>query len=98
LIAYGVAAFTWFFSRTLPAEEEASTAASMLPLIGFGLLLQLLVLMLRKRVERYERQHGLENQIAPLVMYVVEILLDGVTVLLFALATFSSISRFPAGL
>lgn len=56
-------------------------------LIGIGL--QVMVLMGRLLSERYERSHGLPDQLSPIVVYVLELVADGVTVLLFALATYA---------
>lgn len=90
LIAYGVAAFCWFFSRALPSgspEDDSSGGA----LFAVGLALQVALVIARVLVKRYEREHALEGEIYPQAMYVFELFADAVTVLLFAVGTFRAI-------
>jgi hypothetical protein len=59
--------------------------------IGIAVGLQVLVLGGNWLVRRYERAHGMEGQIAPDARHVLQLLADGVSVLLFALAVFGGI-------
>lgn len=93
LIAYGVAAFGWLFSRGSP-DQPSNTVT----LIGIGLGVQLVFLIARVLVKRYEREHGMANAFYPQAMYVLELLADAVTVLLFAIGTFRAILVLPAEL
>jgi hypothetical protein len=99
LITYGVAAFSWLFSRTLPMEEASgSNLLSALQGVGIGLALQIALVIVRTIVKRYERSHGMEGQLYPQALYVFELFADGITVLLFAISTFRAILMVPAGL
>ena len=82
LIGYGVAVFGFLFTRS-GIHEAAETMAEEL-LVG-GLGLQVAVLALRWMLKGEGRE-----QILPIV----ELIADGLTVLLFALATFQGIARF----
>jgi hypothetical protein len=56
-----------------------------------GLGLQALLFLVQRVVAAYERRIGAEGELAPLTVYLFELLVDGGTVLLFALATFRGI-------
>jgi hypothetical protein len=93
LITYGVALFSWLFSSKLPQAESSGLFA-----IGLGLGLQVLVLLARVVVKRYEREHGMHGELYPQAMYIVEMIADAITVALFAISTFNAIARFPANI
>jgi hypothetical protein len=82
LIGYGVALFGFLFTRSGIHEAPENPAEELL--LG-GLALQVAVLAVRWMVKGEGREQILD---------VVELIADGVTVLLFALATFQGISRF----
>jgi hypothetical protein len=95
LIGYGVAFFSWFFNRTLPEDETSRDwSAGSGYMIGIGLALQLLMLLVKWLVGRYERDHGMEGMLQPQAVAIVQLLIDGITVLLFAIGTFRSIALF----
>jgi hypothetical protein len=101
LITYGVAFFSWWFSRTLPSDETLRdwTPGSVY-MIAVGLGLQLLMLAVKWFVARCERDRGMAGTLSPTTLSptavaVVQLLIDGVTVLLFAIATFRSIAIIP---
>lgn len=88
LITYGVAAFTYLFTRHdsgAPAALGDSVSAQVLVLCGLGL--QVLLLALRMLIKRYapDRDSAVQG------FMVLELIGDGVTVLLFALGTFGAI-------
>jgi hypothetical protein len=89
IIVYGIAAYAFLF----PRADSPSVATGALQMLLAGIALQVLFLLVRGLVSRYERAHGLEGQIAPTALYIFELLVDGVTVLLFALATLQGILR-----
>ena len=91
LITYGVALFSWLFSSRLPQNESSGLLA-----IGLGVGLQVLVLIARAVVRRYEREHRMQGALHPQAMYVVELIADATTVALFAISTFGAIARIPA--
>lgn len=93
LIAYGVAALGWMFSRASPDGPSGAVT-----LFGIGLGVQLAFLIARRLVKRYEREHGMANAFYPQATYVLGLLADGVTVLLFAIGTFRAILVLPAEL
>jgi hypothetical protein len=82
LIGYGVALFGYFFARSGVHEPPESLAEELL--LG-GLALQVGVLAVRWLLKGEGREQ---------ILGVVELIADGVTVLLFALATFQGIARF----
>jgi hypothetical protein len=76
-----------------PKQDAAlgPLAGKRLTYIGIAVGLQLFVLGGNWLVRRYERAHGMEGQIAPDARHVLQLLADGVSVLLFALAVFGGI-------
>jgi hypothetical protein len=60
-------------------------------LLGIALALQLFVLGGNWLVRRYERANDMEGQLAPDARHILQLLADGVSVLLFALAVFGGI-------
>lgn len=84
LIAYGVAAVSLFFSRTIGFDAGSSAIAS-------GLAVQISVLVARFIVKRYQRERGWSEEAVSQAMYVLELVADAVTVLLFALGTYRAI-------
>lgn len=77
----------------VPAEDAAPGRfeGRRLAFIGIAVALQLAVLAGNWLVRRYERAHGMEGQVAPGARHVLQLLTDGVTVLLFALAVFGGV-------
>jgi hypothetical protein len=91
LIAYGVAFFSWWFGRTLP-EDSSVASSDNLYLIACGVGVQLTAWIAKWLTARYEREHGMSGMLTPAVASVVQLIIDGVTVMLFAIATFRSIA------
>jgi len=77
----------------VPAEDAAlgRFEGKRLAYIGIAVALQLAVLGGNWLVRRYERAHGMEGQLAPQARHVLQLLADGVSVLLFALAVFGGV-------
>jgi hypothetical protein len=96
LIAYGVAFFSWWFARTLPVDATSASAPGNLYMIALGIGLQLAAWLAHWLVARYEREHGLTGMLTPTAIGVIQLILDGATVLLFAIATIRSIAILPA--
>jgi hypothetical protein len=92
LITYGVAAVTWLLARTSPAEGTAASTRSLVGMMSAGLALQVLWWLVRKLIARTERDADTAAVLTAQAHYVFEMLVDGVTILLFALATFAAIS------
>lgn len=89
LITYGVAAFTYLFSQSTsgdPPHAFGGTLTAQSVVLG-GLGLQLLLLAARALIKRYapDRTSAVQGFI------VLELIGDGVTVLLFALGTLGAI-------
>ncbi len=92
LITYGVAAFSWFFSRALPSESSEEPGSAM-SAFAIGLALQILLVGARLLLKRLERDPETFGQ----AMYLFELLADAVTVLLFAIGTHRAIfAAMPA--
>jgi hypothetical protein len=101
LIAYGIAAFVYFFPRphtNADGEPVLVAATGALQMLLLGLALQIVSFAIRKIVTRYERKHGIEGFLSPLALFIFELVVDAVTVLLFALATFRGVASFNSGL
>src|SRR5687767_3973784 len=77
----------------VPAEDAAlgPFEGRRLAYLGIAIALQLGVLAGNWVVRRYERAHGMEGLIAPQARHVLQLMADGVSVLLFALAVFGGI-------
>jgi len=93
LITYGVAAFSYFFSRYLRQDGVPALggffSAHAATLIGLAAQIALLVgRMLIKR-------HAGDPETALKGYYVVELIGDGVTAFLFSLATLGALLRYP---
>lgn len=97
LIAYGVVFFSWWFARALPADASP-WASGNLRMIAFGTGLQVAAWLAKRLTARYERENGMTGMLAPTVASVAQLIIDGATVLLFAIATFRSIAIVPAAL
>lgn len=69
----------------VPGVPNAPLASTPL-LLGIGLALQLAMLALRRFVHHQERAHGVEGSWLPTVNHVAALLVDGLTVLLVAIA------------
>lgn len=93
IIAYGIAAFTLLLARGGDGPT-ASAPRQVLYMVLTGLGLQALLLAVRTLTARYERTAGLEGQLSPLAVYLFELIADGVTVFLFALATYRGILQY----
>lgn len=99
IIAYGIGVFTFFFSRPMVSAESPaiSPAAGIFQMLLVGVGLQLLVLVVRRLAASYERVPGREGYLSPLAVFLFELLVDGVTVLLFAVATLRGIAQYVSG-
>jgi hypothetical protein len=98
IIAYGIGAYA-LISRNLGTASRGETlpfSESPLNLILVGLGVQALRWVVMQVVARYEKAQGVEGALSPTVMYGIDLVIDGVTVLLFAVATFRSISGVAA--
>ena len=100
IIAYGIGAYAIFAPHAAgPAQASAADlAGGIVSMLFTGTALQLLVFAVRVIAAAYERSTGEELALGALALYVFELLVDGATVLLFALATYGGIAQFAAGL
>ena len=93
IIAYGIGAYALISQKFATARPDTgSFTDSPLNLIVLGLVVQAVRWAVLWAVGRYEKAHDLEGALSPTVMYGVDLVIDGITVLLFAVATFQSIS------
>ncbi len=98
IIAYGIGAYA-LISRNLgtnPQRDTVSFGEAPLGLILIGLGVQAVRWALMRAVARYEKTHDAEGVFSPTVMVGVDLVIDGVTVLLFAVATLRGISGVAA--
>lgn len=84
LISFGVAAFGYLLARTQPV---ATDSASALTLVAVGIAVQLALLAGGFLI----RRHAPDKVSSAQAMFVLELLGDGITVLLFALATLRAV-------
>jgi hypothetical protein len=96
LIAYGVALFSWWFARALPAHDTNDWRPGSLHMTALGVLLQIAAWVAKWLATRYERAHGMRGMLTPSVVGIAQVIIDGVTVLLFAVATFRGVVLVPA--
>jgi hypothetical protein len=86
----------------VPAPDPAPGGFSMthtgLSMLLIGAVLQLAIIFGRPLIARFERAQGLPGQVSLMAIHVMQLLADGLTVLLFALAVFGGISRFENGI
>ena len=89
LIGYGVAAFTYLFSRSGAFESANAAQASGFAqtLVLGGLALQVLLMIVRTLI----RRRASESEVAAQGLMILELVADGVTVLLFAMATLGAV-------
>jgi hypothetical protein len=96
LIGYGVAAFSYLLARPGSAGEAKALgfggSASTFLLTGLGL--QAFLIVARLVMKRLVPDRAVAGQL----FLILELIGDGVTVLLFALATFGAIQQVPAEL
>jgi len=93
LVAYGIGAYSLMRLHLSPVApvELVLFFHDLQTLILVGLGIQAIRWVALRTVAAYEKEHGLEGVLSPNVMSIVDLVIDGVTVLLFALATFRSI-------
>lgn len=93
LIAWGIAIAALFGHRA-GGDGLDLTSKGLIYSVLTGLFLQALGWLVRILTARYERRAGLEGQLTPMALYIFELLVDSVTVFLFALATYRGILQF----
>src|SRR5262245_9291125 len=98
LLGYGLAGLSLLLSRHGPAGAATPMSRQVLYLLLSGLALQGLQLAIRTITARYERAAGLEGYLSPLVIYIFELVVDAVTVFLFAWATYRGLLAFATDL
>ena len=94
VITYGIAATTLILVRSGIGDPEEYSPRRVLSYLLTGLALQALLLIVRAVAARYERSTGLEGQLSPFAVYLFELIVDAVTVFLFALATFRGLLQY----
>jgi hypothetical protein len=96
LIGYGVAAFAFFRvdASSGIAPQAAGNWGSARGFVLLGIGLQLILMLARALTKRYVADEALAAQI----MDICEVVADGATVLLFAMATLGPITRLASGL
>lgn len=94
VITYGILATTLILTRSGLGNPEEYSAKQVLFYLLTGLALQALLFIVRTLTARYERAAGLEGRLSPFVVYLFELIVDAVTVLLFALATFRGFLQY----
>ena len=85
-----VAAGFWIL-RPAEGSGRAPATGGQVAMIAIAVGLQLAVFAGNWLVRRWERVHGMEGQVAPHARHVLQLLADGASVLLFALAVFGGI-------
>jgi hypothetical protein len=98
IVGYGVAGLSLLLFRRGPVEAATPMSRQVLYLLLTGLALQGLLLVVRTITARYERTAGLEGYLSPLVIYIFELVVDAVTVFLFAWATYRGLLAFATDL
>ena len=91
LIGYGIAIYTLLFSR-VDNVGDAGTSSSSSHLALWGIAAQLLVMAVRALVERVVADRDIASQ----MLTIVELIGDGVSVLLFALSTLGAMTNLAS--
>jgi hypothetical protein len=65
-----------------------------LSMLLVAIALQLAIIFGRPLLARFERAQGMDGQVSPMAIHVAQLLADGATVLLFALAIFGGMAAF----
>jgi hypothetical protein len=96
LIGYGVAAFSYFqvSASSGAASQALGNWGSTRGLVLLGIGIQLILMLARALTKRYVADEASATQI----MGICEIIGDGATVLLFAMATLGPMTRLADGL
>lgn len=81
----------WIIVPPQEGTAQARMSPGSIKLIVIGVALQVMVMTGDWLVRRYERANGLEGQVAPQARHILQLLADGVSVLLFAMAVFGGI-------
>ena len=87
-----VVAGWWILTPPAEGAAQARIAPGSIWMIVVGVALQVAVIVGDLLVRRYEVAHGMQGQLAPTARHVLQLLADGVSVLLFALAVFGGIA------
>lgn len=93
IITYGIAAYTYFVPRLGADPAESGLVANIPRMLIGGIALQLCALAGRAIVARVDRGRAPDFQPSPALASTLTLVVDGVTVLLFALATYGGILR-----
>jgi hypothetical protein len=96
LITYGIAAYTYLIAKPGPADAAKAfgVGASASSFLLSGLGLQITVIAARLVIKRTIA----DQEMAAQALGILELIADGVTVLLFAMATFGAITFAPEDL
>lgn len=81
----------WIIVPVQEGTAQARMSPGSIKLVVIGVLLQIMVMTGDWLVRRYERANGLQGQLAPTARQILQLLADGVCVLLFAMAVFGGI-------
>ena len=92
LVGYGTAAYIYFLARPGFSEEVKPSAWGYAPaFVLSGLGLQVLLVLARAMIKHLARDRAIAAQ----AVLILEIIADGITVLLFAVATMTAIGSAP---
>lgn len=93
LITYGIAAYTYLLARPGPdgGARAFGVGASASSFVLSGIALQVLLIVARLVIKRVTS----DQEVAAQALGIFELVADGVTVLLFAMATFGAIAHAP---
>jgi hypothetical protein len=94
LITYGIAAYAYLVPQPLGSASSPFPALDSPQMLLIGIASQVLVLAGRGFAKRQEGARGPDERAALGAVFVLELLADGITVLMFALATYGPILRF----
>ena len=92
-VTIGIVGYFAVIPPPASGQSAFSITHSGLSMLLVGVVLQLAIIFSRPLVARFERARGMEGQISPMVIHVLQLLADGLTVLLFALAVFGGITQ-----
>ena len=95
IITYGVGLYSFLMGQAgaPPPASGQKPGGGFLSMILLAVGLQGAVLALRWGVKRYERSHGPDESMAPVATLLSELVVDAVTVAVFAIGTFRGLAQ-----
>jgi hypothetical protein len=97
-VVIGVIGYFGLFPTPGPEQGRPFLSRTGLVMLLIGVGLQLAVLVGRRLIGKLEMAWGVDGQLSPMAVHILQLVADGLTVLVFALAVFGGISQAESAL